>query len=226
VNLREIVFGARGRLKDQGMKRWRDPELVLAANEAKNELVKIIRQSKRDYFTTASTFSISPAPAQWIPTGFVLPDDFSQLKDIQITDAGYEWIQFVHIDMADPRFKQMIETGGSFASGEGFFYYDIAGRESVIVAPSPDIVLNGIMYYSQTVPDMAFPTDEPTGIPIEHQDFIVNFIVCECLRETNDPQLSGYLDKLEKQREMLLESLADQQVREPQFVRGFMEGEW
>jgi hypothetical protein len=96
----------------------------------------------------------------------------------------------------------------------------------VVLAPGSDILLAGLLYYSQTVPDMAFPTDEPTGIPAEHQDFIVNFIVCECLRETNDPQLSGYLDKLEKQRQMVVESLADQQVREPQFVRGFMEGEW
>jgi hypothetical protein len=225
MNLRDIVFGARGRLKDQGMRRWRDPELVLAANEAKNELVKIIRQSKRDYFQTTISVTI-PIALEPNPSVFLLPANFTQLKDLQVTSVGYEWIDFVIMERSDPRFREMLGIGGEFTNGEGFFYYDIVGRTSVVLAPGSDLVLLADLYYSATVPDMAFPTDEPTGIPIEHQDFIVNYVVCECLREANDPQLQGYLDKLEKQRQMVVESLADQQVREPQFVRGFMEGEW
>lgn len=225
MNLREIVFAARGKLKDQGMKRWRDPELVIAANEAKDDLVAILRQAKRDYFVTTSTFSVTATPYPY-QCGFTLPSDFVQLKDLQITDAGYEWIEFVHIDMADPRFKGMASIGGSFLNGEGFFYYDIVGRGSIVLAPAPELTLNGLMYYANSIGDMAFPTDTPSGIPEEFHDYLVTYVVAECLRETGDGQLQGYLDKLEKAREDILQISADQQVREPQFVRGFMEGEW
>jgi hypothetical protein len=225
MTLREIIFAARGKLKDQGMKRWRDPELVIAANEAKDDLVATLRQSKKDYFQTTVSVTI-PISATPNMSTFALPADFANLKDIKVTTPDYEWIDFIHLDHADPRFNEWLRFGASFASGEGFFYYDIIGREMVVLAPGSDLALDATLYYSRTCPDMALPTDTPTGIPEELHDYLVTYVVAECLRETGDAQLQGYLDKLEKTREDILQILSDQQVREPQFARGFMEGEW
>lgn len=225
MNLQQILFSARAKLKDLGMKRWRESELVAAANEGKNVLVQLIRQARQDYFEISVSITIPVAVAPNASEA-TLPADFVQVKDLEITTADYEWIQFLNLDRTDPRFKYALREGGTFLSGEGTFFYDIVGKTKIVFSPGSDIALACKLSYIQNVADMAYPTDTPSPIPVEYHDFIVSFIVCECQRETNDPQLVGNLDKLQRQKESIAMSVADLQVREPNYVRGFMEGEW
>lgn len=225
MNLRDMLLNTRIRIKDLGMRRWQEIELRAAINEGKNELAKLIRQSRRDYFISESTGTIGIATAP-NPSLITCPVDFIELKEIEVTTSGFTFLEFIHMDSSDPQFRRMLRIGGSFGSGSGFFFYDVRGVSQILLAPGTDIALDYKMAYVQTIPDLTLPTDEPTLIPSEHHDFIVTYAVCECLREMRDEQLPDYLDKLQRQREMIAESVADNQIKEPVFVRSFMEGEW
>lgn len=225
MNLQTIVFLARAKIKDLGLRRWTEPELVAAANEGKNQLVKIIRQAREDFFFTTTTGTISTTTAP-NPSTVTLPSDFIELKDLRVTSNGYESIDFVFLDRVDPKFRYALQMGGDFSGGGGVFYYDIMGMSTLVLAPGSDIEMSLAIDYIQYVPNMTLPSDTVASIPEEHQDYIVNHIVCECLRETGDPNLRAYLLKLERQADSIMQAVGDVQVREPTFVRGFMEEEF
>lgn len=220
--LQEMLLLARIKLKDLNLKRWTELELVAAANEGKNELTKIIRQAREDYFVTTATGSVSATTAP-NPTTITLPSDFAELKKIEITTSGYEDVHFEPMDLADDRFHSALVDGPS--SSPQSFYYDIYGSDTLVLAPGAGISLAYKIHYVQTVPDMELLTATPTRLPREHWDWIVTWIVCEALRSGEDNRLVNYERKLGYQTENILNSVNARQIAKPEFVRGFMEGE-
>jgi hypothetical protein len=223
-DLRTILLLSRMKLKDLGVKRFTEIELIAAANEGKNELAKIIRQAREDFFykTATGTFSTTTAPNY---SEITLPADFSQLKDIEVTTAGYEWTEFAPCDISDPRFKEAARYGGSYGGGSGTAYYDVVGNTKVVFAPGFDVALDYRMRYISVVPDLRYPTDTIAPIPLEHFDYIVTYVVAECMREGENPAYQLWLDKLERQKDMIVESINTVQIRDPKYVRGYMEEE-
>jgi hypothetical protein len=224
-NARSFLFRTRQSIRDMGLRVWNDPELLQAANEGKNELVKIIRQAREDYFVTTTTGTITTASSP-NPSVITLPADFAELKQIEVTTSGREDIRFTHLDRANPQFQDALVNGQGFAGGVGQFYYDIMGLDRMELAPGADEALGYLIYYVKTIPDMTAPTDTPTGIPPEHWDAIVTWMVCEALRSMGDNRLVAYEDKLSRQLENVVASVNARQIREAEFVRGFMEDEW
>jgi len=223
-NLRGMITAARLTLRDLSVRSFPEPFFVGAANEGKNELAKIIRQARESYFEYAATGTITATSAP-NPSEITLPDDFSELLQISITNVGYEDIGFIFLRQSDPRFHQALIDGGSFGSGAGVFYYDIVGLKTLRLAPGADIALTYAIKYTQIVADMTLPTDAPTAIPADYYDYIVTWMVCEALRSVGDQRLTLYLDKLERQKNSTVASVNARQVREPMFVRGYMESE-
>lgn len=225
MDLQTIIFLARAKLKDLGMARWTEVELVGAANEGKNQLVKIIRQARNDFFFTTTTGTISTTTTP-NPSVVSLPSDFHELKTLQVTSSGYESVDFVHLDRSDPKFRYSLQMGGDFSGGGDIFYFDIMGMSDLVLAPGSDIEMALTIGYTKYVANMTVPADEPTDIPEEHQDYIVNHIVCEGLRETGDANLTAYLLKLERQASSIMQAVGDVQIKDAVFVRGFMEEEF
>jgi hypothetical protein len=224
ANLQTMLTMTRVKIGDLSVRKVPESLLVMAANEGKNELVKIIRQAHKNYFEDSTTGTIATATPP-NPSDITLPNDFAELKEIMITDTAYQDTGFIFKNHSAPEFKEALIMGGGFANGMGNFYYDIVGERTLRLAPGADIAMNYLMHYVKTIPDMVLPQDAPIGIPPEHWDFIVTWMICEAMRSIGDPKLDSYISKLEFQKETVLESVNDRQTKDPRFVRGYMQEE-
>jgi hypothetical protein len=224
-NLQGFLVQARLRLDDLHVRIYPEPLLISAANEGKNELVKIIKQAHQNYFEATTSITI-PVAAVPLASEVTLPTDFSSLRDIYVTQSGYEDIGFIYRQHSDYQFRQALIAGGSFGSGTGTFFYDIVGDRTLRLAPGSDMALTAEIAYIKMISDMSLPTDAPTGIPSEHWDYIITWMVCEGLRfKQKSNELIIWEAKKEYQKQMIIASVNDRQVREPKFVTGFMDHE-
>lgn len=224
-DLKTMVVLTRTRLKDLRVKTFPEFEIIAFLNEGKNELVKIIRGSVENYFeeSISGTLSTTTVPNA---ASITLPSDFAELRNLQITSSGYEASTFIKLNQSDNRFHEACIDGNNSVLSSNCYYYDFVGQSEIIIAPPPVVDLVYKMDYIKTVPDMMFPQDYPVGIPREHWDYIVTWAVCEGLRSMKDPRLSSYEDKLKLQSTSVINAINTRQVKEPMFVKGFMEDMW
>jgi hypothetical protein len=224
MNLQTMLFIARSQIRDLGVKKISDPELIAFVNNGKCDLVSMIREAREDYFiaTTTSTVTATTSPNPSIVT---LPTNFLELKELKITTSGYEYIDFVASDRSRQQFRSALLDGGSFGSGTGIVLYDVYGNSTLMLAPGFDVTLSLQIDYIYDVPDMALPADEPTDIPDNLHFYIPTAATCQALRALGDPRLANF----EKQRKDSMDeariSIQPRQIREAKFVRGYMEDE-
>jgi hypothetical protein len=226
MNLQEILFIARSRLKDLGIKKYSEAELIAACNEGISDIAAIIRQAREDYFLTTTTSTIATA-APPNPSTVTLPTDFLELKELMITNDGYRDITFLARDRNADQFRHALIDGGAFSNGSGMVFYDIYGNSTLMLAPGFDISLDLKIDYIQMVTDLYLPTDTPSLIPTEFHANIPNYIVCEAMRSMGDPRLRGYLEALEKAEDSMRVGIQPRQIKEPKYVTGYLESdEW
>ncbi len=224
MNLGEMLFYSRSMLQDMNVKRINEAHLVRALNEGKNELAKIIRQAREDFFVTTTTGTISSAVSP-NPSVISLPADFAELKQLEITSSGRETIEFQYLDRSDPDFHRLLLDTQSLGAGVDCLFYDIIGS-TIEIAPPLDISLAYKMYYVSTVPDMVGITDTPALIPVEHHDYVVTWAVAEGLRSAGDNRYELYLEKLKAQEAGVIDCVNARQIKDPEYVRGYLEDDW
>ncbi len=124
---------------------WTDKELNTYLNMAQQEVYKIIRRARSDYFTrivrtTDPPFLVrgvlfDPASLRWQPGqgNYVLPPDFVRMK--LITDLSNTPCRVVHADLARSEFKIIMNTQSNAMGGE--YLYDILGVRTMLVRPLP-----------------------------------------------------------------------------------------
>lgn len=222
MNLQDLLVNTRMILKDVGVKILPDPLLVTFANEGKNELYRLIRAARQDFFVTTSnvTVSGSNAPA---PNTISLPADFSQLKDIICTTlsgvANPTQITFLAWDRNDVIFRYLLASSFTGTTGVGMvFYYDIMGTSLLQMVPPTGTAstMTAQLTYLAAPADMAAPSDSPSTIPTEYHQYIMNFMVTEAMRTTNDPRLAAYETKMVAQAEKVARSVGTRSLNEPQ----------
>jgi hypothetical protein len=232
VSLKKFLFLARTQLEDYSVQNVKEPLLIAAANEGKNELVKLIRRARQDYFQKFLLMTV-PIADPLDPSEINLPDDFAVLKDLQIKTVGYENVKFFPVDRSSELWRQAVINRRFNSQNSGYFFYDIGsgsntpGVLSVLkLAPGSDLILDLKVVYDGTVLDMEEPDDEPTPIPPEHWDYIVTWMVCNALRTKGDQRFLAFDSKLKTQGERVVDSVGIRQVRDPVFVTGYLENEW
>lgn len=225
MSLQKFLVLARLQLHELNVQSVLEARLAAALNEGKNELVKILRRAREDYFETYALLTV-PIAAPLDPSEIELPADFATLKDLQIKTAGYEDTEFMPMDRADSRFRDAVIRTRFGPTGCGFFYYDVTERGVLKLSPGSDVVLSLKVVYSQYVYDMALPTDAPNLIPAEHWDYIVTWAVCDVLRTKNDARLPLFLDKLHEQEIRIGDAISRRQIRDPVYVKGYMEEDY
>jgi hypothetical protein len=231
MNLSDFIVQTRILLRDIGLKSLPDPALVRMANEAKNDLYRMMRVTLQDYFVTSATLGVScsaPPDANTI----ALPADFSQLKDIMCTSLvplsgtvsatipNPTAIDFLSWDRHDIVFRHNLRNTFSGTTGVGqVFYYDIRGISSLEFVPpigSTGSAMTVQIFYIAIPPDLSILTDSPTTIPIEYHDYILTYMVCECMRAGNDPRVASYTEKLTAQGGKIAAALKARVLNEPQ----------
>ena len=224
TDLQTILAGVRLRLGPGSWQMFPEILLIMAVNEGKNELVRMMRGVREDYFQTTATGTISATTAGNAST-ITLPSDFSELKTLQISTSGYERIDFQPMDQADIRWKDALLEGGDFASGYGRFYYDVLGNESIVLVPGSDIALSYSLQYIKRIADLSLLASEATGIHDDFVDYIITYAVTEAMRFAGDDRFALYKGKLSELAVSMVGSAGSRQVFHPKYVRGFMEDE-
>jgi len=224
MNLKEILFIARSRLRDLGVKKYSEAELIASINEGICDMSSVIRQAREDYFLTSTTSVIASASPP-NPSVMTLPDDFLELKNLWVLDQGFTDINFLASDMNIAQYRRALIDGGSFGSGSGVILYDIYGNSAIQFAPGFDIPLTIRADYIQMVPDLALPEDIPSLIPTKWHNDIPDYAVLEALRGTGDPRAASYAEKVKDSEKKLAIGIQPRQVREAKFAKGYMEEE-
>lgn len=222
MTLKEILFIARSRLRDLGLKKFSDAELIASINEGICDMSTVIREAREDYFLTSTISTVAAAVAP-NPSTWVMPDDFLELKDLWILDDGYTDINFLAMDRTNAQFRRALLDGGNFGRGSGMVFYDIYGNSVIEFSPGFDRAFNMKCDYIQMVPDLALPTDVPTLIPTKWHNDIPDYGVLEALRGIGDPRAASYALKVNDSEKKLAIGVQPRQVREGKFVTGYME---
>jgi hypothetical protein len=231
MNLSDFVVQTRIILKDIGLKALPDPALVRFANEGKNDLYRMMRTSLQDFFVTSATMSVScNAPPD--ANSIALPADFSQLKDIMCTSlvtlngtvsttvSNPTAVEFLQWERHDIVFKHNLRNTFSGTTGVGqVFYYDLIGTGVIQFVPpigSTGSTMTVQITYVAVPADLALLTDQPTTIPVEYHDYILTYMVLECMRASSDTRAVSYNDKLQAQGLKIAAALKARALNEPQ----------
>ena len=224
VGLGLMLLNARNRLRDLSVRIWSEPNLIASANEGKNELCRLMRHTREDYFLLSTTGTISTT-SSGNPSEITLPSDFAEFKDIEAMTPGFTGVAFSPLDRTDPHFKDLVanQAANPLTDGETI-YYDIISRATMQFAPGLTAALAYRLWYVQVVPDMVTHLDVPTPIPSEYYDFITNWIVTDALRSANDPRYQSFQNKIDKQAELMVNAAQQRRVSaDPKFARAYGE---
>jgi hypothetical protein len=72
------------------------------------------------------------------------------------------------------------------------------------------------IFYIAVPSDLSVLTDSPSTIPIEYHDYILTYMVLECMRASNDPRVANYTEKLTAQGTKIAAALKARSLNEPQ----------
>lgn len=139
---------------------WADGEIDTYVNVAQEELYKIIRRARSDYFTrilrsTDSPLLIlgqtfTPSTLQWVAGegNYTLPPDFVRMK--LMTDLSSERVRFMASDIAKNEFKVLMNQEGGSTARE--YLYDILGIRTLMFRPKPAEVRDIEFIYEKRLP--------------------------------------------------------------------------
>lgn len=147
VAVRDILTAGGGTNVDTSMDEfWNDSEINLAINRAQDEVYKIIRRARADYFTRivkSSDSAFSTQEHNYIPAEqlklragvgeYTLPPNFVRMK--MISDLSSNPARFIAADIAKHEFRVMLQQQAN--DNASTFYYDIIGAKTMVVRPIP-----------------------------------------------------------------------------------------
>jgi hypothetical protein len=139
---------------------WADGEVDTYINVGQDELYKIVRRARSDYFTRilqttdapllilGQTFV--PSTLQWVvgQGNYTLPPDFVRMK--LMTDLSSERVRFMASDIAKNEFKVLMNQEGGSTARE--YLYDILGIRTLLFRPKPAEVRDIEFVYEKRLP--------------------------------------------------------------------------
>jgi hypothetical protein len=133
---------------------WTDANLFSVLTRAAHAVATEMRKLKADgdYFmrTMLSTDNSETIYGEtYLPsslalvagtTEYTLPPDLLELKVIEVTTSGQEWVTFTHRDLASPDFRA---AKAAFTTNQppNAFYFDVVGERTLVLVPPPDQAL-------------------------------------------------------------------------------------
>lgn len=160
TQLRDIITAGGGTNVNTGSDDfWSDSELNTYINMAQQELYKIIRRARSDYFmrvlkSTDSSLVImgqlfDPSTLRWVAgTGtYIMPPDFVRMR--MITDLATDQVRLVGSDIAKNQFRIIMNSSSS--QGVQEYLYDILGVRSLIIRPVPQEVKDFEFIYEKAL---------------------------------------------------------------------------
>ena len=211
---------------------WGNSEIDFAINLCKDELWKVIREAREDFFLYRS--STTPYRSLSIVANthsYELWSDLVEIRQIipdpSATD-GTEEYTYTPLDVSHPDFiaARLTSTGTTATSGyPSRFFYDIIGSQHdgvflLHIAPTPQIAHTTFITYIRSLPDMT-SDDHTCDIPPEHHKIIVPMAADFLMKKDRD---NGYAIWREDWKERLAgvkASIAYRQTAKTEYVQRF-----
>ena len=195
--LSEFRTQVRNGLNETSTLFWVDTEVNWAVNFVKDELWKIIKDAREDFFLyltgTTPYYSLSIVANTHT---YTLPTDLVEVRQIipdpTATD-GTEGYRYTNLDINHPDFirARLSSTGVSATAGTPTeFYYDLVGSKYdgtlyLHLAPTPQTSHTIFITYIRSLPDMI--TDSHTcDIPPEHHKIMVPMTISYLMMKDRD----------------------------------------
>src|SRR3990167_4433232 len=140
-----------------------EAQLLRYLNRAKNRVWREVRKLKEDFFliqrtstdgaltilgesSTASAFATVAGTRN-----YTLPPDFVEMKIIEVTTAGYEYVRFQHSDLARPEHRATRRLTDPYAPS--VFLCDYIGSVTMAIAPLSNTALDLRISYIRRLAD-------------------------------------------------------------------------
>jgi hypothetical protein len=140
---------------------WVDSEVTLALNRAQDEIYKVIRRARADYFTrvvrsTDAPFRVlsqlfDPATLRWAAgtSLYRMPPDFVRMR--MISDLADYGVRLSATDLSKAEFRILMN---SQSTGVGQYFYDVISGRDILIRPIPQEVRDFEYIYEKSLPSM------------------------------------------------------------------------
>lgn len=146
-------------------------------NEAKDEVWTQLKTLNQDYFGAISQ-NTDPTADDYFPTldptkrEYVLPNDFSAIRFIEPTSAGYESIKFKFCNLESGEFQSSRRSANidRIQSPASIYWYTIFGKNQFIMALYPEVALAVTLYYIRHLHDIIAFSVGTSSVTINTKD--------------------------------------------------------
>lgn len=210
---------------------WTNAALNQYINESMALVWTEVRKLKADYFlksllSTAGTVTLLDsqsyaASSFQIVAGtreYTLPQDFAEMKLIECTTSGYEYLVFTYRDFAslEMRAARML-TDNQTPVG---FYFTILGERTLSIAPKSDTTLDLRIWYVPLIPELLLDAST-TEMPYPLYKAVQEFSASKAFAQDNDARAAVF-------EQMGNRTIAShfgghaRQTQDPEFVEGYL----
>lgn len=201
-------------------------------NEGKDEVWAALKQLNDEYFLAFSQATVPTDPFYFAPLNttnreYDLPDDFREIKFVEVLTADFTNAQFVYKDVTDPNFRtarQLANANGATSNTNNlFFQYTIVGKNKFVTADFMPATLTLKLWYIRSLPDYE-PSDEVDEILFPYTKKICTYAVRKALLSTQDQSMwAAWKQEWRDGIISVTSTAAPRNSADPQFSFGFCE---
>lgn len=150
-------------------------QILSFLNEGKDEVWGILKQQQQNLFVVESQSTDSTKPYYFPALSttvreYALPFDTRDILFIEVlAPTGFEFVKFTRRSILHPDFRDARRGSTAFnaqgattpLNGVGEYFYDIAGKNTMVLAQYPEIALTLIIWFVRTIPDITVGATAP-----------------------------------------------------------------
>ena len=201
-------------------------------NEGKNMVWMILKELKVNYFgqTSQSTDNTQLnyfGPLATNSRQYTLPGDFHEMRFLEVEDVGWEdtrieYRPISHPDWQDARRSNTnVDNDADLTLGDNVIYYDILGKNQLILAQYPQFPFHVTLIYIRIIPDFG-ADDVVDEILYPFSQKIAEYATKKAMLALQDePMTDEWTKQWRDSVIMMTESASLRQSSDPLFVASF-----
>lgn len=200
--LSDVRLAVRDALDESSASFWTDAQLNRYLNRAKDRVVSRVRALEEDYFDVTRTAADGTltlngesynTASLTIPVGsgdIALPPDFAEMRVVEVTQSGYEWVRVRFKDISTAEFRNARQFTNNMSPQE--FLADIISEPSAMrTAPKSDTALTLSITYVRDIPDMSLDGDRLL-LPKPLYMAVEQYAISMALKQDRSPDAASY----------------------------------
>ena len=181
--LSDLRTAVRDYLDESSSSFWTDAQLNRYINRARDRVWNEVRKLGEDYYMVTrpaadgtltilgESFDCSGLGITVGGTTLTLPQDFAEVKLIQVTTGGYENIRVEYRDLTHPDMRDAMDVPSNITPS--IYYFDVIAERTLRYAPKSDTALSLSITYVQRFDDLSSDSDTltmpyPFFMAVEH----------------------------------------------------------